>query len=91
MLSSGAISTEPLDMKDSGPGRQWQAIPYIFPGRASAGYVPGRRRPAVPWWRIPAVADSDVLHQTVLRDEAVAALVTDPGGHYVDGTFGYRL
>ena len=29
-----------------------------------------------------------VEHQTVLLDEAVAALVTDPDGWYVDGTFG---
>lgn len=29
-----------------------------------------------------------VEHATVLRDEAVAALVTDPNGFYVDGTFG---
>lgn len=27
-------------------------------------------------------------HLTVLRDEAVAALITDPAGCYVDGTFG---
>ena len=27
-------------------------------------------------------------HQTVLLQEAVDALVTDPAGHYVDGTFG---
>ena len=28
------------------------------------------------------------MHQTVLLREAVGALVTDPGGFYVDGTFG---
>lgn len=27
-------------------------------------------------------------HQTVLREQAVAALITAPGGRYVDGTFG---
>src|SRR5512137_1739820 len=29
-----------------------------------------------------------IEHQTVLLEEAVAALVTDPNGIYVDGTFG---
>lgn len=29
-----------------------------------------------------------VAHKTVLLDEAVAALVTDPDGFYIDGTFG---
>lgn len=28
------------------------------------------------------------MHQTVLLDEAVSALVTDPNGFYVDGTYG---
>ena len=28
------------------------------------------------------------MHQTVLLQEAVKALVTHPGGFYVDGTFG---
>ena len=28
------------------------------------------------------------MHQTVLLQEAVDALVTDPEGYYVDGTFG---
>ncbi|MDE2612426.1 MAG: 16S rRNA (cytosine(1402)-N(4))-methyltransferase RsmH [Burkholderiales bacterium] len=32
--------------------------------------------------------DSPWLHRTVLLDEAVAALVTQPEGVYVDGTFG---
>ena len=31
---------------------------------------------------------AQVEHTTVLLDEAVAALVTDPDGFYVDGTFG---
>ncbi len=30
----------------------------------------------------------DASHDTVLREEAVAALVTDPAGVYVDGTYG---
>ncbi|MFP4638890.1 MAG: 16S rRNA (cytosine(1402)-N(4))-methyltransferase RsmH [Guyparkeria sp.] len=30
----------------------------------------------------------DASHDTVLRNEAVAALVTDPAGVYVDGTYG---
>lgn len=30
----------------------------------------------------------DASHDTVLRDQAVGALVTDPSGVYVDGTFG---
>jgi 16S rRNA (cytosine1402-N4)-methyltransferase len=29
-----------------------------------------------------------IEHQTVLLEEAVAALLTDPNGVYVDGTFG---
>jgi len=29
-----------------------------------------------------------VEHETVLLDEAVAELITDPSGLYVDGTFG---
>ena len=31
---------------------------------------------------------AQVEHTTVLLDEAVSALVTDPDGFYVDGTFG---
>ena len=31
---------------------------------------------------------AQVEHETVLLDEAVAELITDPGGVYVDGTFG---
>ena len=31
---------------------------------------------------------AQVEHETVLLDEAVAELITDPGGLYVDGTFG---
>ena len=31
---------------------------------------------------------SDFQHITVLLHEAVAALITDPAGFYVDGTFG---
>lgn len=34
------------------------------------------------------MSGSGLQHQTVLLDEAVTALVTDPGGRYVDGTFG---
>ncbi|MFI9653792.1 16S rRNA (cytosine(1402)-N(4))-methyltransferase RsmH [Guyparkeria sp. GHLCS8-2] len=30
----------------------------------------------------------DTSHDTVLRDEAIESLVTDPAGTYVDGTFG---
>ncbi|MGM0517051.1 MAG: 16S rRNA (cytosine(1402)-N(4))-methyltransferase RsmH [Pseudomonadota bacterium] len=30
----------------------------------------------------------DAIHDTVLREEAVSALVTDPDGVYVDGTYG---
>jgi 16S rRNA (cytosine1402-N4)-methyltransferase len=31
---------------------------------------------------------TDYSHQSVLLEQAVAALVTDPGGVYIDGTFG---
>lgn len=34
------------------------------------------------------MVQADFSHQTVLLREAVEALVTDPNGHYVDGTFG---
>lgn len=34
------------------------------------------------------MATSDFSHQTVLLHEAVEALISDPQGHYVDGTFG---
>ncbi len=34
------------------------------------------------------MAQADFSHQTVLLHEAVQALITDPCGHYVDGTFG---
>ncbi len=34
------------------------------------------------------MAAADFAHQTVLLHEAVQALVQDPNGHYVDGTFG---
>lgn len=33
-------------------------------------------------------SEAGSCHQTVLRDEAVTALLTDRGGWYVDGTFG---
>jgi 16S rRNA (cytosine1402-N4)-methyltransferase len=36
----------------------------------------------------PASATADGLHLAVLADEAVAALMTDPEGIYVDATFG---
>ncbi len=34
------------------------------------------------------MVDTDFVHQTVLLNEAVEALLTDLNGHYVDGTFG---
>jgi len=34
------------------------------------------------------LTEIEVAHQTVLLDEAVAALITDTSGRYIDGTFG---
>ena len=34
------------------------------------------------------MVDTDFVHQSVLLNEAVEALLTDLNGHYVDGTFG---
>ena len=34
------------------------------------------------------MTEIEVAHQTVLLDEAVAALITDTSGRYIDGTFG---
>ncbi len=35
-----------------------------------------------------AQPDIELAHATVLLDEAVDAVLTDPGGTYLDGTFG---
>ena len=34
------------------------------------------------------MASPDLMHQTVLLQEAVQSLITDEDGRYVDGTFG---
>ncbi|KXX63628.1 16S rRNA (cytosine(1402)-N(4))-methyltransferase RsmH [Marichromatium gracile] len=36
----------------------------------------------------PVPVDSQTIHRSVLLEEAVSALVTEPGGRYVDATFG---